>query len=47
MTFTSEELQAILDLIEYHDDLEECSEQLGIDVEQLYNKVSALQEQVS
>ena len=36
------EIRALLDLIEFHEDWEECSEQLGVDVAQLYDKVSAL-----
>ena len=36
------EIRALLDLIEFHDDWEECSEQLGVDVALLYDKVSAL-----
>ena len=36
------EIRALLDLIEFHDDWEECSEQLGVNVAQLYDKVSAL-----
>ena len=39
---TQDEIRALLDLIEFHDDWEECSEQLGVDVAQLYDKVSAL-----
>jgi len=36
------EIRALLDLIEFHEDWEECSEILGVDVSQLYDKVSAL-----
>ena len=36
------EIRALLDLIEFHEDWEECSEQLGVDVAKLYDKVSAL-----
>ena len=42
MTFTPDELQALLDLIEFHDDWDECSEQLGVDVAKLYDKVHDL-----
>ena len=42
MTFTPDELQAILDLIEFHDDWDECSERLGVDVAKLYDKVHDL-----
>ena len=37
-----DEIRALLDLIEFHEDWEECSEQLGVDVAQLYDKVAAL-----
>ena len=36
------EIRALLDLIEFHEDWEECSEQLGVNVAQLYDKVAAL-----
>jgi hypothetical protein len=36
------EIRALLDLIEFHDDWDECSEQLGVNVPLLYDKVSAL-----
>ena len=36
------EIRALLDLIEFHDDWDECSEMLGVDVAQLYDKVAAL-----
>ena len=39
---TQAEIRALLDLIEFHDDWDECSEQLGVDVAQLYDKVAAL-----
>ncbi len=39
--FSQDEIRALLDLIESHDDWEECSEQLGVDVEKLYDKISA------
>ena len=42
LSLTQAEIRALLDLIEFHDDWEECSEQLGIDVVKLYDKVSAL-----
>ena len=42
LELTQEEIRALLDLIEFHDDWEECSEQLGVNVAQLYDKVSAL-----
>ena len=36
------EIRALLDLIEFHEDWEECSEQLGVNVALLHDKVSAL-----
>ena len=36
------EIRALLDLIEFHDDWDEVSEIVGVDVAQLYDKVSAL-----
>ena len=36
------EIRALLDLIEFHEDWDEVSEQLDVDVAQLYDKVSAL-----
>lgn len=42
LSLTQDEIRALLDLIEFHEDWEECSEQLGVDVAQLYDKVSAL-----
>jgi hypothetical protein len=40
--FTQDELSAIADLITFHDDWNEVSETVGIDVEKLYDKVIAL-----
>jgi len=37
--FTSEELTALLSLIEFHDDWEEVSEIVGADVPALYEKL--------
>jgi len=37
---TFEETQALLELIEFHEDWDEVSEQLGLDVEKLYDKLS-------
>ena len=39
--FTQDELSAIADLITFHDDWEDVSEQVGVNVEQLYDKVIA------
>ena len=36
------EIRALLDLIEFHDDWDEVSEIVGVDVAQLYDKVAAL-----
>jgi len=36
------EIRALLDLIEFHDDWDEVSEIVGVDVAALYDKVSAL-----
>ena len=36
------EIRALLDLIEFHDDWDEVSEIVGVDVAQLHDKVSAL-----
>ena len=41
-TLNQDDIQALLDLIEFHDDWDECSEQLGVNVAALYDKVSAL-----
>jgi hypothetical protein len=48
MTLTSltfEELDAILALIEFHDWIE-LSEHLEVDIEQLYNKIGKLRDEV-
>ena len=37
--FTTEELDAIADLIAFHDDWDEVSERVGVDVEKLYDKI--------
>jgi hypothetical protein len=42
MTFTPEELDNILTLIDFHDDYEEVKEIWGFDIETLRNKVSDL-----
>jgi hypothetical protein len=36
------DIRALLDLIEFHDDWDEASEMLGTDVAKLYDKVAAL-----
>ena len=42
LELNQQEIRTLLDLIEFHDDWEECSEMLGVDVAQLYDKVAAL-----
>jgi len=42
-TFTFEELQAITDLIQFHDDWDEVSDRLELDVKALFDKVCDLQ----
>ena len=36
------DIRALLDLIEFHDDWDEVSEIVGVDVAALYDKVAAL-----
>jgi hypothetical protein len=43
LSITQDEIRALLDLIEFHDDWDELNEILGIDVVKLYDKVHALQ----
>ena len=45
-TLTFEELDAILALIEFHDDWEEISEKLNVDISTLYEKLSEMQDEV-
>lgn len=45
-SLTFEEIDALLALIEFHDDWEECSEQVGCDVAALYEKLSEMQDEV-
>lgn len=40
--FSPDEIQALLDLIEFHDDWDECSEQVGTDVGVLHDKLHAM-----
>ena len=42
LELNQQEIRALLDLIEFHDDWEEVSEMLGVDVALLHDKVSAL-----
>jgi hypothetical protein len=49
MTLTSltfEELDAILALIEFHDDWDEVSEKLDVDVSALYDKLTEMRDEV-
>ncbi len=46
-SFTVEELQAITDLILFHEDWNELEDMLQIDVNVLYNKVCDLQLEVT
>jgi len=49
MTLTSltfEELDAILALIEFHDDWDEVSEKLDVNVSALYDKLSEMRDEV-
>jgi hypothetical protein len=41
-TLNHDDIRALLDLIEFHDDWDECSEQLGVDVAALYDKLHDL-----
>jgi len=42
LDLNQEEIRALLDLIEFHEDWDEVSEIVGVNVAQLYDKVSAL-----
>jgi hypothetical protein len=39
---TSNEISALLDLIQFHDDWDEVSEQVGTDVSVLFDKLSSM-----
>lgn len=45
-TLTFEELDAILALIEFHDDWDEVSEIVGCDIHALYDKLSEMRDEV-
>ena len=45
-SLTFEELDAILALIEFHDDWDEVSEIVGTDVSALYEKLSEMRDEV-
>ena len=42
LELTQDEIRALLDLIEFHDDWDEVSEIVGVDVHNLYHTISAL-----
>jgi len=42
LDLNQEEIRALLDLIEFHEDWDEVSEIVGVNVAQLYDKISAL-----
>jgi hypothetical protein len=43
---TFEELDALLALIEFHDDWDEVSERVGTDVNALYDKLSEMRDEL-
>jgi hypothetical protein len=43
-TLTFEEIDALLSLIEFHGDWDECSEIVGTDVSALYDKLAEMRE---
>lgn len=45
-SLTFEELDALLALIEFHDDWDECSEIVGCDIPALYDKLSEMRDEV-
>jgi hypothetical protein len=45
-TLNFEELDTLLSLIEFHDDLDEVSEIMGTDVNALYEKLSEMRDEV-
>jgi predicted transcriptional regulator len=46
MMLTPDEIAALLELIEFHDDWDEVSEIVGADVPALYEKLSEMQDEV-
>ena len=42
LELTQDDIQALLSLIEFHDDWDEVSELLGTDIVKLYDKVAAI-----
>ena len=45
-SLTFEELDAILSLIEFHDDWDEVGERLDVNVHELYEKLSEMRDEV-
>ena len=46
-TFTFEELEAIADLIQFHDDWDELSDRLEVNIKTLFDKVCDLQTELN
>ena len=46
-TFTFEELEAISELIQFHDDWEELSDMLEVNIQTLFEKVCDLQTEIN
>ena len=42
LELTQDDIEALLSLIEFHDDWDDVSELLGTDIAKLYDKVAAL-----
>jgi len=42
LELNQEDIRALLDLIEFHDDWDEVSEIVGVNVHELYDKIHAL-----
>lgn len=47
MTLTFEELNTLMELIEFHDDWDEVSEIMGANISALYDKLSDMRDQFS
>lgn len=45
MTLTFEELNTLMELIEFHDDWDEVSEIMGANISALYDKLSDMRDQ--
>ena len=46
LELTQDEIRALLDLIEFHDDWDEVSEIVGCNVPALYDKLSEMRDEV-